>query len=256
MALQITQGTLPADGAEVDPATFLETWIGGVNVWNFPPGVFKGGTLQFVWCQSEAPRADERFAGLLWFKRGEGRLYMWDQPDLPSTLTFADAGWVALSDRKELWCYAREPIPYGAPVHLSTYQECYVTSDDQYMTGECNPRPIWVVDRYGSTTASNYVQPLNWVAMESADSGTLFRVCDLGFCDILCPSGESGNHGTMVLDEKDIGAWHRIDPTAGSACRYMPLAQTVDSSATDPGAEWVRPVFKHQMPFIGIDITQ
>lgn len=263
MALDVVQGTLPYDQEKVDPAAFLEAWINGTRVWNLPAGAFKGGTIQFVVSTTEAPPLAERFAGLLWFARGEGRLYIWDKPDAPSALTFSDVNWICLSDRRELWCWCAEgTIPLGAPCKFletnNTVATDLITNSDQSVRSNNDPypRPLWRVHSASNGSgATNTLSDVCFVARETGQSGGLFRVVELGICNILCSSGETGNQGAMVVDETRPGMWWRRDPTCGSLCPLMAMAECLDSSATAPAGEWLRPVFKHQAPLLGIAST-
>jgi len=189
----INQGPLPSDGQTVDPATFLEAWIAGTEIYDLGAAQFSGGTLQFVYSQTEPPAAADRFNGMMWFARGEGRLYMWDQPDLPSALTFSDQNWIALSDRKEIWCWATHEIPKGAPVSFvsTTNSEAVdlITNDTQVFGDMPFARPLWRVSTQSNGSGvTNTISDIIWVAMETANSGSLFRACDIGICDVLMPT--------------------------------------------------------------------
>lgn len=258
--MQVQQGPLPYDNSVVDPSTFLEAWIAGTTVWDFGPETFVGGTLQFVISQTEAPAASIRHQGMLWFKRGEGRLYMWDKPDLPSGLTFSDTDWVAVSDRREMWVYVIGNAPKGAPLTFrdqpatatQTETAGFITATSQQGPFDNPVRPIWVMDTASNGSgATNKFTEVIFIAMDTATSGTLIRAVELGFCDGLFISGATGAAGAVVIDDNVPGWFGRIDPTCGSACRYMPIAECGQSYA-DPVTEGTRRIFKHMMPLIGI----
>jgi hypothetical protein len=254
--MNITQGPLPPDGSIVDPGVFLEAWIAGTQVYDLPAGAFKGGQLQFVWSQSEAPALADRYIGLLWFKRGEGRLYQWDSPDLPSNPTFSDVGWIALSDRREIWCRAACPVALGAPcsfLYTNYSGAADLIHNPATVDQEANPRPIWSVHSHSSPSgASNTLSEMVLVALDTAPTGTLFKCVELGFVDAIFGSGVTGAGGVAGLHETSRGWFLRDDPTCGTFVRYMPIAQTLDSSASSPASEWLRPIYKHSMPIIGL----
>lgn len=265
MSLILNQGPLPNDNTVVDPFTFLENWINNTTVAGLPSGAFSGGTLQFVYSQTNPPALAERFLGMFWFARGEGRLYKWDAPDLPSGLTYSTRDWVPLSDRRVVWARAVTNVPLGAPVAFAspsaasnmdilTYSASANNSEDAL------PRPIWALSTFSggsgqSNASSNFISETNFIAYETALSGTLFRAVELGFVTALEASGESGNQGALCWDDTRPYGYRRIDPTAGSNCAFMPIAEACDSSATNPGTPWLRVVYKHAAPMIGTAAT-
>lgn len=122
MALDITPGPLPDDGQAVDVSPDLTAFVEGTTFDNFDLDNFTNTWTPFLISQTEPPAAAFRRPGTLWFKRGEGRLYMWTTA-LPSSATIvgpdvgADppvatgevvwpapgADWVSLSDRREVY---------------------------------------------------------------------------------------------------------------------------------------------------------
>lgn len=259
MALSITQGPLPADGSMVDPAVFIAAWINNSTVAGLPLGAFTGGSLQFVVSQTNPPPTTERFVGLLWFERGAGRLYKWDKPDLPTGLTYSTADWIPLSERRMLWGRAVTDVPLGAPVVFATQS---AASNADFITTASSPsenafpRVIWAFSTGsgvsgGLNVYANRIPAANFVAYETALSGTLFRAVEMGFVTALVGSGETGKSGVVCIDDTRLWGYVMRDPTAGSLSPFMPIAESIDSSATNPGDTWLRPVFKHVSPFIG-----
>jgi hypothetical protein len=258
MSYIINQGPLPFDGEKVDPGDFLEAWVGGTDIFNLDAGAFKNGTAQFVWSQSEAPRVDQRYLGMLWFKRGDGRLYMWDKPDSPSQLTFSDANWTCLSGRRELWCFASNgPILPGMMCLNTQNTNLSLTTDLMTYGGGYTSmehcRPIWSVWAPAAfAILYNHTPELMLIASETAQSGTLFRAVEVGFVDIWAASGETGAATFLGVNESlSDGHFHTVIGTCGSACAFIPFVDTVDSSASAPDGAWLRPVFKHLGPFLG-----
>lgn len=255
----ISQGPLPNDGEAVDPATFLEAWISGTTVVDLQSPAFSGGALQFVYSQTEPPNLGERFVGMLWFKRGEGRLYMWDQPDLPSGLTFSDKNWIALSDRKEVWCMACAEIELGMPLSFmyttaSGYGGPLLTNDDQTINEDPFARPIWLVTTHShGSGATNVLGPAVWVAMETASSGTLFRACELGICWGLYD--QSAVSGVGVVDERYPGLFYQTDPSCGSQCPIMPVTEILSGESVAAGLGHLERTFLHISPLIATNTT-
>jgi len=278
MAWTVSHGPLPSDGASVDPAVDLEAWIAGTQVFGLDYASFRGGTLQFVYSMSEAPATSARFPSMLWFKRGEGRLYIADQNNLPSGASSAEArvrNWISISDRKDIWLQAVEPIEVGCPIQLA-FSDSNVSEHTPNGSGSENTYfdPFWRVNwdvtkmqspneagtPPGVNSANNRVTDLWFVALESADSGGVFRAVELGFCDVLMGSGASGTAGEIGINETASNTmWYQRQSyylaalaLSGSNDGYLFNAFAVDSSATNPGQPWLRPAFKIPHPPNGI----
>lgn len=218
MALQFNQTVaLPQDGTTVDPSTFLEAWIAGADVWNFDLGAFDNSDLQLVYSATLAPATSMRTAGMLWFQRGDGRLYLWDVVDPSSSYYSGLRGWIALSDRRELWVNAAlSPVVLGSPLSpqissaASTVgQEMIVTNEPLTYSPNGNPtsdlgyRPIWSMWPWDNASLVNAYTPypsiMLCVAVDSATTAAPFRAVEHGFCTVYMTSGESGTGGFLKL---------------------------------------------------------
>lgn len=278
MALTVIQGPLPADGVGVSPDIDLEAWIAGTQVFGLNYASFKGGLLQFVYSSSDPPAEDARFPGMLWFKRGDGHLYIMDQNNLPSGESSGSVtvkNWISISDRKEIWLQAVEPIELGCPVQLAA-SDSNVTEQMPDGSGSESSfmDPFWRVNwdvtkmqspneagtPPGVNALNNRVTELWFIAAESADSGTVFRGVELGFCNVLMGSGASANAGEIGINEAASNTmWYQRKTyyetavaLSGNTDGYLFNAFAVDSSATDPGDTWLRPAFKIPHPPNGI----
>ena len=88
--------------------------VNNTSISNLEKEQFVNTWAPFITSTTDAPASSTRVPGMLWFKRGEGRLYMW-QTQLPivsagnvGTFFFegeCGAAWQCISDRKEI--YAR-----------------------------------------------------------------------------------------------------------------------------------------------------
>lgn len=245
MPLRIIQGPLPNDGTVVDPSTFLEAWISATQIFDLGPGAFQGqGEAQgahFIYSSTEPPGPSTRDPHILWFKRGEGRLYVFDKPDSPSNITFTAKDWVAMSDRRDLFCMAMNPIRMGTPVQFSTGPsnlEEITTSSGSPIGGVPNVRRVLFAvsdSRQPSTAVSNVLQPHAWIALESAASGALFRVCEMGFCSMLMSSGTTGNPGFVAMSGNASETWYglRAEPTQVTNPDRMWMAFATESAYSD-----------------------
>lgn len=103
MTLEITPRWIPKDGPGFRPERDLRRFVENVDISGFGASNFESN-LSFVTAQTEEPSGATR--GSLWFKRGDGRLYIYDMDFYgPHSYDSAYTGtglWVALSDRKEV----------------------------------------------------------------------------------------------------------------------------------------------------------
>lgn len=120
MALTVTPGPIPKDGvAFTNVETQLTAFVNQTVLTNIGLDSFVQSTTPFVVSSSEAPFFRTR--GQLWFRRGEGRLYVWYDKGVsseswgvftdvgnPETLSLAalpmqSGHWVCVSDRREIY---------------------------------------------------------------------------------------------------------------------------------------------------------
>jgi hypothetical protein len=280
MALTINHGPLPSDGTSVNPATFLEAWINAtvildLSAENFDTG--EGG-ISFVVSQTDAPASSVRTPGMFWFERGAGRMWIWDALDAPSELTFASDfnryrgghEWIGISRGKENWCIATKDIPKGAvcymahtdPNILTTYSASIVVfaepDDEQRRWHSPHPaRFYWFVDdKPAAESGTSFVSEIAFIALETANSGAIFRTQEFGWCELLAHSGTTGSAAYAYVTDSGVsessflfpGAWITQSTNPGR----MFFATFTDSSATSPTDVWLRSGFKQHFPPWGI----
>lgn len=112
--MRVSIGPIPKDGTGIIPERDIDAMVNGTNLDQFTQENFANTWAPFILSQTDAPASNIRRPGLLWFKRGEGRLYQW-QTQLPVVSAGTLGGylfegepgeaWICLSDRKEI--YAR-----------------------------------------------------------------------------------------------------------------------------------------------------
>jgi hypothetical protein len=119
MTLIIDPGPLPDDGTRINVDRELDRFINNTNVRNFGPEQFANNQdVNFVVSQTDAPATGARTPGsTLWFKRGEGVMYLWDAQQASESI----AQWVAISNRKEMVVHLQSgPALKGSVVWLDT----------------------------------------------------------------------------------------------------------------------------------------
>lgn len=214
MSVIATNGPLPNDYESVNPATFLEAWISGVYIYNIGTSELKGGSLQFVYSNTDPPPLADRFPGMLWFKRGEGRLYLYDYTDDPcgpSSANQFDINWLSMSDRRDIWAhtvdaavpgslYFMAGTPSGTNFHMVNPTGMTTASFDPYLG-----RPLWTMGLYGigscgTSVGGNRCTGATFINLDTAISGGKCRMVEWGFCDIFVGCGASNMMGPIAYD--------------------------------------------------------
>jgi len=270
MSFSVVQGPLVNDHVSVSPSTFLEAWISGTQVYGIGAGALKGGTLQFVTSSTAEPDLNHRFPGQLWFKRGEGRLYIWDQVDYPSGPSDASANnvnWLSLSDRRDMWAQVREALPPGSPLFFAGTTsgvglDLFIPTAESLSIGDTDiffGRTLWTLSAFGgfnpaTVVRSNQTAAPCFVLLESSSSGGKARVTEWGFCDVLMGSGETGIAGPLAWDATASNTmWFRLknytQPSLnGNTLKWNFTGYCFDSSATNgDSTHWRRRAWKWPM---------
>lgn len=265
MALTIVQGPLPDNFTPVDPSYFLEAWIAGTTVFQLGPGAFKGGQLQFVVSASVAPDLNHRTPGMLWFKRGNGRLYIWDWYEQPSSISNGSAAvvdWLSISDRKDIWGRAVESMPLGTPFYwaagATNVTHFFSATGESMAWDPFFGRIMWTLSAFGGNIQSTGIKtgmcsPMNFVALDTTASGVPVRFCELGFVPMWMASGTTGAGGPLninfIASNTQFGrVMEYTMPTINSLVgKWAYCGHAVESTATSPGAPYLRTVFKTPM---------
>lgn len=280
MALNITQGPLPADGQSVDPATFLEAWISNTVITNLDASNFDTGEfgLSFVISQTDAPASSVRNNGMFWYERGAGRLWVWDVLDAPSSHTVASDfdryhggnDWICLSNGREHWLLASKTIPKGAVCYIARDTDNVITTYSGSTWIFASPgesaraghaplpaRMYWLVtDQANTNSGTADITEICWIAKETGASGTLFRGQEFGWVEMLAHSGTTGSAAYAYVTDSGVsessflhpGAWITQSTNPGR----MFVCTFTDSSATSPTDVWLRSGFKQHFPPWGI----
>jgi hypothetical protein len=264
MALGIDSGTLPVDGTSVDPAAFLETWISSVNIYNFGAAQFKGAPLNFVYTSTDPPALADRQPGMLWFKRGEGRLYVWDYsdaPSAPSSANTSDINWMSLSDRRDIWLQSVEAVPPGTPMYVAatpsgTLFNMTTSTGESLGWDPYFARVLFTVSAFAASSSatgivSNQTTGLVFVPLETTYSGGKFRACEFGFCDALMGSGVTNAAGpvawssiALTTDRFDIRSYS-LPAINSTTEKWSFIGQAIaDATAYTTGAPYLRSIFK------------
>lgn len=267
----VVQGPLVNDHTSINPATFLEDWISGTSVYGLGQGAFKGGTLQFVVSSTDAPAENERNIGMLWFKRGEGRLYIWDQSDQPSGPSDASAtnvNWISLSDRRDIWVQTVEALPPGTPLYFAYANpqsgigsDLFCPTAESLTVGDSDPffgRTLWTMSAFAGPNGTTGIKScmtdaVVFTLLDTSTSGGKARAVEWGFCDVLMASGDTGIAGPLAWDATAPNTqWFRClnytTPSMNSrTAKWTYCGYIMSSSASNPGVPWLRRAYKHPM---------
>jgi hypothetical protein len=282
MALNIVQGPLPSDNTSVVPDTFLEAWINGTVITDLSAENFDTSEngISFVVSQTDAPASSTRTPGMFWYERGEGQLWVWDALDSPSELTLATDSaryhgghdWIGLSRGRQMWVIANEDIPKGAVCYLkgSSLTEGILTTwsgsrnefwepDDPLRRGH-SPMPArqywWVTHQAPTESGTAWVTEFAVIALETGNSGALFRATEMGWTEILAHSGTTGSAALGYVSDSGLSESAFVTPgaihTQSTNPGRMVFVTMTDSSATNPTDVWLRSAFKQHFPAWGI----
>lgn len=269
MAFTVVQGPLVNDHVSINPSTFLENWISGTSVFGLGSGAFKGNTLQFVVSSTDPPPLNERNPGMLWFKRGEGRLYVWNQFNLPSgpSDTASDVvNWLALSDRRDIWVHTVEALTPGAPLYFAplhpqsgTGADLFCPTEESLASEDMDPfygRTLWTMSAYAGPNGTTGLKScmtdaVIFTLLDTSSSGGRARAVEWGFCDVLMACGATGIAGPLAWDATASNTqWFRLlnytTPSLNSiTAKWTFCGYAFDSSATVNATPWLRRVYKH-----------
>lgn len=261
--MKVTQTTTFSDGQVVDPSVDLEAWVSGIHVSDLPVGAFRGSTLQFVVSASDAPATDERHDGMLWFKRGEGRLYRWDGPGIGSDYYTAVRDWICLSDRRELWVLPTATALKGCgmsptydthPTHIG--DDMILTNSNETLSwGEMAFRPIWGMWPWAGECCATlpYACGFFMIARDTGTTEAPFIAIEHGFCDVYMESGHTSAGGWMTHIAPDSGVTVVDGITAqltecSDPSGVMVVGIMCDSGVTNSRGERLRAGFLFQWP--------
>jgi hypothetical protein len=271
MSFTVVQGPLVNDHVAVNPSQFLENWIAGTSVYGLGAGAFKGGTLQFVISSTDPPDLNHRQPGTLWFKRGEGRLYIWDQSDLPSGVSDAGAqnvNWLSLSDRRDIWVQTVEALPAGTPLYFAyshpqsgTGADLFTETAHSLASADDDPfygRTLWTMSAFAGPNGTTGLKScmtdsVVFTLLDTSSSGAKARAVEFGFCDVLMASGDTGIAGPLAWDATASNTqWFRClnytTPSMNSrTAKWAYCGYIMSSSASNPGAPWLRRAYTHPM---------
>jgi hypothetical protein len=217
---------------------------------------------------------------MLWFKRGEGRLYVWDNPFMPSQTGTSDASanWMSMSDRRDIWLRTNNVVP-GEALQLGVLPSAvgyFVATNGAVWNDPAKPmdptwRMLWHATKFSESNsrlgnnAPNCSTPLWFICLDTAVSNAnkkLVRAVEIGFTYAVCESGSTGTSGELGLPEysgmtdSTLRAFRRRSyyesvysgqSNAARAGMDTFFCHVLDSSASNPGQPWMRPVFKIPM---------
>lgn len=185
MALTVLETvSIPDLGVAFDPASALEAWVNGIQVTNIPLDSFVGSVNFVVSATSEpTPRR-----GMLWFKRGTGRLYL-RYDAAPGNTTWSSNGdiWMQICPNHEWVGAAVGTVPKGSRVCIGLDKEEQIEAPVSYQSPIAF-QPIALVSGSGDT---NYWGHYGGIANDTAVSGAPVVVTEWGFVSARIASGGS-----------------------------------------------------------------
>lgn len=240
MALTIIPRWVPKDGpgfrAERDLKRFVESVeISGLGASNF------GTDLNFVTSQTLEPSGATR--GTLWFRRGDGRLYIYDKDFYGShsyDSSYSGTGlWVALSDRKDL--LVRTTTSDNATLVLTPYWPRIFSGHASSVTtvGTTSYRHVPVAQRRGSFGDVLFKMPV-WTSPEERTSAvtiagpTAYRyevMVDVGYGYMVAAPGTTGPAPLATSDSQYTGPYNPATTYQAGVFWQWYMCQSTQSAA-------------------------
>jgi hypothetical protein len=219
MALEITPGILRPEGPGFVPSRDLTKFVQTTDISNFGADAF-GGSIGGIVSQTDAPATASRTRNMLWFRRGEGKVYTWDLSANYTDHTQASGGyWYQVSDRHETLLMVDSSRPtqtYTALPFLLLSSNVTNTRGVARLLPTVSPElafnhssiSIWQEDLFGSTDDTT-----------ESRARTIRRGAVHGYCFVTIDSGSSGPcYGArvpvrMTDDFNNVGPFS-LTPTA------------------------------------------
>jgi hypothetical protein len=244
---KVVPGFLPPDGTRINVQDVLDTFVGGTRIFDFNVENFADSAMSFMLSQTEAPTAAQLHRGLLWFKRGTGRMYRWVPLPIDSGAT---GSWVANSVRREQLIQMRHPVVPGEVLWSdpspSEYKVHAGESTEFLYTKLSGAEHSFTGADSNATAAAHWADmktrpvPPFFVANESVAASNFGVVTELGF--VRAQYTGAGQLGCVV---DGVNVPYLTGLSAGFATESTArIAELVDS---DPGATQMI-VFLHQGP--------
>lgn len=186
---QVNPGPLPDDGEYVDSSAFIEAFVNGTTVGDLPSSAFNVD-FSFVASQTDQP-ATKR--GLLWFQRGAGRLWFFDDPDSGNSRYTAVVP-VSIAPTREILVQGAGPTRMGGM--MGSRRETSTQLAQYYRDGTNKQTRILQVD--DAETHYSRQSAARFLAQNSAPSGYPCRAVEWGYCTALMASGVSNTPGSYL----------------------------------------------------------
>lgn len=228
--MRVTPGPLPNNGDRADAAVFVEKFVRETEIDQLSAINFKNTNLTFGIAQTEAP-SDPEF-GWMWFKRGEGVLYCYMQPD--AGLFGSRADWTAVGGRREYWVRAAQTVQLG---HILS-PACSASSSHLHFGSARSPIMPFVAE-HGTTNVAGL--PL-LVAAESGDSGSAIKAVEVGYTNALLDTAQTSTPGQAQMGEDVSSAFGRYgflriqtetNPTNYGDFGWYYIGQVIQSAPTN-----------------------
>lgn len=237
--MQIIPRWVPKDGPGFRPARDLKRFVENVEISGLGASNFESN-LSFVTAQTLEPSAATR--GSLWFKCGDGRLYIYDMdfygPYGHDSAYTGTGLWVALSDRKEVLVrlYTSNSPTLVISPYWPTIFSAFASASTNVSTQQF--RHIPQTQRRGGFGDLIFKMPLWRDAVDRTSAVTLagpteYRyevVVDVGYGVMVAAPGTTGPAPLATSDAQYTGPYNPASPYAGDEFFQWYMVQSTYSA--------------------------
>jgi len=151
MSYSVSLGPLPADGDLFTPKNAMPAFVNGCEFTDLTADTFDQTEVIFVVSQTEPPATKER--GSMWFKRGEGQLYMHEIPhrDTTGAATEYTSVAIGIGPRVEILGLSTSAFPRAGMIHYPSGLNYF---QDPSLVNPHRVTPYWLSSSTGTGKSS------------------------------------------------------------------------------------------------------
>lgn len=242
--LTFNMGPLPRNGDRADASTFLEEWVNNTDVAGIGADSLSSD-VALVTSQTDAPSGALRKRGQLWFQRGLGRLWIFDDPDRDNTTYSSNQEqFVRIAPDREILMEVDQSISAGQVVWMrrpASAMTAFYKDSKGRQTGQ-----FFSHGNLNGSGASGRAGIYTYVAQEAIVTGRTGRCTEWGFCGGLIASGFSDALVFVKMNRADpLQEYGYLYPRAvgwSGETNYQIIGSLTESNAE--GNLHIRTIFK------------
>lgn len=220
MSYVVTPGPIPADGSIFDPRGMIPDLVNNTDITGIDAGSFD--TSEFTFISSQTDPITDPSRGFMWFKRGEGQLYIYESPQRETSdgVTGYTSIAIGVGPRVEMLMLLGNRVAKDILIYPAGAEGYYI-------------------DKWEGASRPYRVTPTAWYFNGSTGTSN-----SQGFmsCFITRDTGESRALGSGGMIPAVIRGFADVHVHSGVTC--TPAQRAVVSQRNDPGVTeefyWIR----------------